>query len=144
MSSQLYDEDVCIGMEVPMITKTPTPVQLVKWAGASGDYNPIHYNHFAALAQKLPGIIVHGKLKTSYLCQMLTDWIGDQGNVVKISCQHRGMDVPDHQLKIGGRVTGVFQKDGQNLVECEIWVENDKGQKTVPGAATVSLPTRIG
>ncbi|MEW6033710.1 MAG: MaoC/PaaZ C-terminal domain-containing protein [Chloroflexota bacterium] len=142
MAGQLFYEDVEVGMEIPPLTKHPTPMQLVKWAGASGDYNPIHYNQDAAIAQNLPGIIVHGRLKSAFLCQLLTDWIGERGRLVKIGCQHRGMDVSDRDLVCKGKVTGKSTKDGGHLVECEVWVENDKGQKTAPGTATVALPSK--
>jgi acyl dehydratase len=142
MSKQLFYQDVEIGMEIPSLTKHPTPVQLVKWAGASGDYNAIHYNQDAATAQGLSDIIVHGKLKSSFLCQLLTDWIGDLGLLTRITCQHRGMDTPDKDLVCKGKVTGKYIDGDRHSVECEVWVENEQGQKTAPGTALVVLPSR--
>jgi acyl dehydratase len=142
MPRQLFYQDVEIGMEIPTLVKHPTPEQLVRWAGASGDYNPVHYNRDAARAQGLPDIIVHGRLKSAFLCQMLTDWIGVQGKLVKIACQHRGMDMPGRDLFCKGRVTGKRIEEDKHLVECEVWVENEQGQKTAPGTAVVALPSQ--
>ena len=63
-------ETLCAGQEIPSLLKTPTPQQLVMWAGASGDYNPIHYDKDFALSKNLPGVVVHGQLVTAFLAQM--------------------------------------------------------------------------
>ena len=60
MAEQVFYEDVEVGSEIPCLVKHPTPRQLVKWAGASGDYYEIHYDKDFAQANGLPGIIVHG------------------------------------------------------------------------------------
>jgi len=58
--------DVEVGAEVPALVKHPTTMQLVKWAGASGDYLQIHYDKDFAQSQGLPGVIVHGWLAGAY------------------------------------------------------------------------------
>ena len=142
MPKQLYYEDVEIGTELPSLVKDPTTQQLVKWAGASGDYYQIHYDKDFAQSTGLPGIIVHGRLKSSFLAQLLTDWIGDEGIIKKISVQHRGMDFPEEQITCRGNVTKKYAQGDEYIVECEIWTENPKGEKTAPGSAIVALPSR--
>jgi len=142
MAKQVYFEDVEVGTEVSPLVKHPTPRQLVMWAGASGDYNEIHYNKEAALQEKLPDIIVHGRLKNSFLCQMMTDWIGEGGFLKKITIQHRGMDIPGKDITCKGKVMKKYVQEGKNYVECEIWTENSQGQKTAPATAVVMLPSR--
>lgn len=142
MGNQIYFEDIEVGSEIPALVKHPTPMQLVKFAGASEDFNPIHYDKDKALADGLPGTIVHGRLKNAFLIQLLTDWIGDEGRVRKIVIQHRGMDLPNHPIICKGVVTAKRSEGGAHLVDCEIWTENDKGERTAPGTATVSLPAR--
>ncbi len=129
-------------MEIPPLTKHPTTQQLVKWAGASGDFYQIHYDLEFARKTGLPGIIVHGLLKVSFLGQMLTDWIGEHGTLKKIGCQQRGMDFPDEDLICRGKVTRKHVEQGEYLVECEIWTENPRKERTVPGTAVVALPSR--
>ena len=85
MAEQLFYEDVEVGMEIPPLVKNPTTRQLVKWAGASGDFYEIHYDKDFATAAGLPGVIVHGRLKSAFLGQLLTDWIGEEGTVEKMA-----------------------------------------------------------
>ena len=142
MTKKLYWEDVEEGMELPHLVKRPNTQQLVKWAGASGDYYQIHYDTAFAQANGLPGVIVHGALKNAFLGQLVTDWIGEYGTLKRLSCQYRGMDVPEDTLTSKGKVVRKYQEDDQCLVDCEIWIENGRGETTTPGAATVALPSR--
>ncbi|TET40011.1 MAG: acyl dehydratase [Dehalococcoidia bacterium] len=142
MAKQLYYEDVEVGIEIPPLVKRPTTRQLVQWAGASGDYYELHYDKDFAQAQGFPNVLVHGKLKFGLLGQMLTDWIGEGGILRKLSCSYRGTDFPGEDLVCKGRVANKYVKDGEHIVECEIWTENPGGEKTTPGNATVILPSR--
>lgn len=142
MGKVLYWEDVTEGQEIPPLVKHPTTQQLVKYAGASGDFYQIHYDKDFALKNGLPGVIIHGALKNAWLGQLITDWIGEYGTLKKLSCQYRGMDVPGDTITAKGRVTRKYVQDGQHYVECEIWIENGKGERTTPGSATVILPSR--
>lgn len=154
MKKQIYWEDVNVGQEIPTLTKIPSTMMLVKWAGAFGDYNALHFEkEFAINFMRMPGIIVHGTLKRQMLIQMMTDWIGDEGWLQKISTQFRGTDFPRPMKSMGepgdgdtlyckGKVTGKSEKDGKHLVECEIWMENSRGETTTTGTATVILPSK--
>ena len=140
--NQTYFEDVEVGADVPTLRKDPTPQQLVKYAGASGDFYQIHYDVEYANNNGLPGIILHGALKNAFLGQLMTDYIGHHGSLKKLSCQYRGMDVPGTPVFAKGTVVKKYVENGENLVECEIWLENHEGQKTTPGYAIVSLPEK--
>jgi acyl dehydratase len=139
---QIYFEDVEIGYELTPLEKNPTTQQLVKYAGASGDFYQIHYDKDFALANKLPGVILHGALKNAFLGQLATDFAGDQGWLKKLSVQYRGMDQPGSKVVCKGRVTKKYAEGGNSMVDCEIWLENAKGEKTTLGSATVILPSR--
>ncbi len=140
MRNQIYWEDVAEGSEIPTLVKHPTPRQLVMYAGASGDYYEIHYNKEFALKRGLPDIVVHGQLSCHFLAQLLTDWIGDEGMLKKLSCTYRGMNFPNEDLICKGNVTRKYIEDGEHLVDLNIWAENPRGEKTVLGSATVVLP----
>jgi acyl dehydratase len=144
MAATLYWDDVKEGQELPALVKKPTTQQLVRYAGASGDFYQIHYDKDFALANKLPGVILHGALKNAFLGQLMTDWIGEHGTLRKLSVQYRGMDVPGDTITGKGRVTKKYIQEGKHYVDCEIWLENGKGEKTTPGSATVILPSRSG
>lgn len=140
MAKQLLFQDVEVGAAIPALVKNPSTQQLVKWAGASGDYYQIHYDKDFAISKNLPGVIVHGRLKSAFLVQMLTDWIGVDGVLKKFSCSYRGMDYPDQPMTCKGTVTKKYAQAGENCIECDIWAENPKGEKTTIGSALVVLP----
>lgn len=142
MRKQLFYEDVKEGSEITLLIRNTTVEQSGVWAGANKDYDPIHYNKEFALSQRLPDIIVNGRYKMALLIQYVTNWMGEDGVLKKIGCQHRGMDIIGDPLTCKGRVVKKYVSDGQHYVECEIWTENPKGEKTAPGSATVTLPSK--
>jgi len=153
MTKQLYWEDVEVGSEITPLSKVASTRMLVKFAGASGDFNPLHYEDTFAASQGVGKPIVHGQLKRAWLVQLVTDWVGEQGTLRKFSCQFRGMDYPrlmksTFEPQEGetwwckGTVTKKYVEGAEHWVECEIWVENSKGEKTTPGSAAVVLPSR--
>ena len=144
MEGQVFWEDVSEGSEITALVKNPTTRQLVQYAGASGDFYEIHYDKDFAESTGLPGVIIHGALKNAFLGQLVTDWAGPSGVVKQLTCQYRGMDVPGQPITARGTVSRVYQENGENLVECQIWLENAQGENTTPGSATVALPSRKG
>lgn len=140
--TKLYWEDVQEEQELPSITKEPTTRQLVRYAGASGDFYEIHYDKDYALGNGLPGPILHGALKSAFLGQLVTDWIREGGTLRRLTCQYRGMDVPGDKLTASGKITRKYQESGRRLVDCEIWLDNSQGERTTLGSATVELATR--
>jgi len=140
--AQLYYEDVQEDAEIPTLEKLPTTRTLVMWAGASGDFFELHYDKDFANAMGFPKVLVHGRLEAAFLSQMLTDWIGDKGEVRRLSVQYRGNAFPGDKLLCKGKVTKKYVEGGENLVECEIWVENPEGRRITPGTAVVALPRK--
>ena len=142
MSKQLTYEDVKEGMEIPSLVKETSNRMSVEWAGASGDYDPIHYDTAYARKRRFPDAVVNGRLKVAWLMQLMTRWIGDEGKLKKLGCQHRGMDIIGDTVKVKGVVTKKYVENGEHLVDCDIWTENPKGEKSAPGKATVILPSK--
>jgi acyl dehydratase len=140
--AQVYFDDVKEGQDIPTLEKTPTTRTLVQWAGASGDFFELHYDKEFAKTMGYPNVLVHGRLEAAYLTQLLTDWAGEKGLVKKMTVQYRGNAFPGQKLLCKGKVTKKYQKDGENLVELEIFVENPEGQKITPGTAIVALPKK--
>lgn len=142
MAGQLYFEDVVVGSEITPLVKQPTTRQLVMWAGASGDYNPIHYDRDFAQSRGLPGVVVQGQLVGTFLGQLVTDWIGEQGILKKLTCSYKGMNYPGETITCRGKVNRKYVEDDKHCLECTIWAENTNGEKTVRGTAIVVIPAR--
>ena len=153
MTKQLYWEDIEVDSEVTPLAKVATSIMLVKWAGASGDFNPLHYDNAFADSQGVGSPIVHGALKRQWLIQLMTDWMGEEGTLKKFSCRYRAMDYPRNMKSLTepeegetwyckGKVTKKYVEDSQHYVDCNIRLENGKGEVTTPGSATVVLPSR--
>lgn len=144
MSSQVFYEDVEVGTEIPPLMKRPTTRQLVKWAGAAGDYFEIHYDKDFAQQTGLEGVIVHGKLGLAWLGQLVTSWMGEPGTLKKLGCRYRGIVYPEKDMVCKGKVVKKYVQGGERYVECEVWLENEKGEVVTPGTAVVTLPSRTG
>ena len=142
MAEQLYSEDIVVGSEMTPLVKHPTTRQLVMWAGASGDYNPIHYDKDFAQSRELPGVIVQGQLVGNFLGQLVTDWMGEQGMLKKLNCSYKGMNYPGEAIICKGLVNRKYVEGDEHYVVCSLWAENPSGEKTVTGTAVVVMPTR--
>lgn len=124
-----------VGEELPELIKHPTTRQLVQYAGAQGDFYEIHYDQDFARSVGLPGVILHGLLKASFLGQLVTDWLGDRGTLKTFEVSYRGIDEPLRPYRCRGRVTKV---EGDQ-VELEVWGEDSTGNRTTVGTATVGM-----
>jgi hydroxyacyl-ACP dehydratase HTD2-like protein with hotdog domain len=138
----VYYEDIQEGFELPALVRYPTTIQLVKYAGGSGDYYQIHYDKDFAVANGLPGVIVHGWLALAFLGRLITDWLGDGGTLVKLNGSYRGINKVHEDIICNGKVTKKYTEDNKHLVRIEIWAENPAGEKTITGFAVVALPSK--
>jgi acyl dehydratase len=94
------------GLELVPAMRHPTSRTLVMFAGASRDFNEIHYDQAAAAAADLPGVIVHGLLKTAWMIDYALDWAGPEAVPLSFDCQYRGIDLVDVPYKLGARSSG--------------------------------------
>jgi acyl dehydratase len=140
----VYFEDVHVGSEIPHLVKGPIQqIQLTRYAGASGDFNPIHQDHEFAKAAGMGDVFAHGMLTMGFVAQSVTDWAG-AGSVRKIGVRFGGLVRLKDVVTCKGRVLGKSSKDGRHTVELELWAENQRSEKVVTGKATVALPSREG
>lgn len=133
---------VDIGTELPEQVYRVTRADLVRYAGASGDFNPIHWNDRTATAVGLPGVIAHGMYTMALAARAVTAWTGDPGAVVE---QHvrfgRPVVVPDDEdgaeVTVRGKI-GALLDDGRVRVDLTV---TSGGEKVLSLArATVRLP----
>ena len=128
-----------VGTELPALSVRLTRADLVRYAGASTDFNPIHYSERFAARVGLPGVVAHGLLTMGTALRVVTDWVGDPGLVRSYSVRFtRPVVVPDDddgvEVRFGGRVSAV---DGDQVtVTLEAVCADPSGlEQSVLGAA---------
>lgn len=96
-------DSVEVGSELPPQSFAVHRVDLVRYAGASGDVNPIHWNQRVAQSVGLPDVIAHGMFTMAQAARVVTDWVGDPGAVIEWGVRFtRPVVVPDDDT--GGRI----------------------------------------
>ncbi|MGP4113274.1 MaoC family dehydratase [Streptomyces sp. 4N509B] len=96
MTAQIAYADVSVGTELPAATFPVTRATLVRYAGASGDFNPIHWSERTARGVGLPNVIAHGMFTMAEAIRVVTDWVGDPGAVVEYGVRFtKPVVVPD-------------------------------------------------
>jgi acyl dehydratase len=108
-SNRINYADVEVGQEIPPLNVAVQRLNLVMYAGASGDFNFIHWNERIAKAVGLPDVIAHGMYTMAQAARLLTSWTGDPGSVVEIGVRFsRPLVVPDDDkgalLELAGRI----------------------------------------
>jgi acyl dehydratase len=116
-----------------------TRTQLVMYAGASGDYNPLHSDEkYAKEIAGYPGVFAHGMLTMGLTGRAITDWVGD-GRLTKYGVRFSRQVWPGDTLTTTLRVEGVREEDGVSLVDLHVSTRNQNGEEVVVGAATARV-----
>jgi acyl dehydratase len=137
----LYFEDVSEGDEAPVRSHRLTRTDLVMYAGASGDFNPMHHDEVAAVAAGQPSVFGHGMFSMGLLGSALTDYVG-VGNVRRFQVRFAKQTWPDEDLRTKIVVTGKRVEEGDHLLDFDVRLANAAGEEKVVGAATASVPSR--
>lgn len=116
---------VAVGTEIGPLVVDIDRAQLVRYAGASGDFNPIHWNERVATSVGLDGVIAHGMLTMALAGRLVTDWTGDPGAVISFESRFtRPVLVPDPgsvQLTVAGTVAAIA--DGAARLDLKVTVD---------------------
>jgi acyl dehydratase len=145
MSTQLYWEDVQVGQEVPHFIRRTDLMNWNRWAAAYDEFVSYHMDDEGARANGQPAVIGQGRIRVSYLHTLLRKWMGDEGFIVSLSAQMRGINFKNDVLTCTGRVKAKrTTEDGRHLVDVEMAILNQLGEIVTPGEATVRLPSRGG
>jgi acyl dehydratase len=102
----------------------------------------LHWEPARAQELGLPTSYDYGAMRETWLCHALTDWMGDDGWLWKLRCEHRKFNYVGDTTWVRGRVVDKVQLDGRHEVHLEVQCENQRGETTTPGTAVVLLPTR--
>ncbi|MDX6691724.1 MAG: hypothetical protein QOG15_3181 [Solirubrobacteraceae bacterium] len=95
------------GSEIPVLKVTPDKYLTVRYAGASGDFNPIHLDEEFARAVGLPGKILHGLYSMAQVARAQTDAGGGPASLKRLTVRFRGMGLPEQELTVTGTVREV-------------------------------------
>ncbi|MDX3070331.1 MaoC family dehydratase [Streptomyces sp. ND04-05B] len=121
MTAKISYDDVEVGTELPPQTFGVTRATLVRYAGASGDFNPIHWNERFAKEVGLPDVIAHGMFTMAEAIRVVTDWTGDPGAVVEYGVRFtKPVVVPDDEE---GATIEVSAKIGAKLDDNTVRVD---------------------
>ncbi len=142
MSRPAFD-DVAVGDRLPARTFPLRRADLVRYAGASGDFNVIHWNERVARSVGLPDVIAHGMLTMATAGRLVTDWAGDPGAVVEYAVRFtKPVAVPDDDTGAAVEVSGVVaaKDDEARTVRVDL-TATSAGEKVLGRAqAVVRLP----
>jgi acyl dehydratase len=134
--------DVEPGTELPAKSYPATRLDLVKYAGASGDFNVIHWSDRLARSVGLPGVIAHGMYTMAQAGKFVTDWAGDPGAVLEFGVRFSGMvPVPDDDQGATIEVSGkVAEKLGDHQVAVDVVAKSGGAKVLTRARAVVRLP----
>lgn len=138
-ASRVRFEDVRVGDALPPLEKPPiTTTQLVQYAGASGDFNRIHYDDPFARDAGFPSVIAHGMLSMAFFGQLVADWAGGPQAIARLHARFRAVTFPGDRITVAGEV--VARDEAARTVELELSARKPDGTVTLAGAATVRFP----
>jgi acyl dehydratase len=138
---KLFFDDVNEGDEAPAVSHVLTRTDLVMYAGASGDFNPMHHDEVKAKEAGLPSVFGHGMFSMGLLGRAITDWVGI-GNLRSFKVRFTKQTWPGETLASKIVVTAKRKDEGDNLVDLEVELANQDGEVKVAGSAVAALPAR--
>lgn len=150
MSGGRFFEDVSVGEEVPPLGKKIDLPRMMAYGAATWDFIRVHYDADHARELGFPGPFVDGQMLGAFLAQHVQDWAGPGAFLRKLGFRNRVMVYPGDSLVCRGVVTGLYCEgdgpstgsgQGAGFAECDLWIENQRGERVVDRAnAVIQLP----
>src|SRR5437588_7829926 len=139
---KLYYEDVQVGDTMSELVKPAlSHIQLVRYAGASGDFNPLHTDPKFGEMMGTGGIIAHGMLIMGFVGQMLSDYVGPI-SLRKFGVRFKGMTRLDDVITCTGTITEKHEVDGEGSISGKVQATDQNGDLKVMGTFVATLPYR--
>jgi len=142
VSEQVRYDTVAVGTELPLVSYPATRLSLVKYCGASGDFNVIHWNERIAKSVGLPDVIAHGMFTMAQAGRFVTDWAGPRAAVTEFGVRFSSMVVvPDDDIGARIDVSGqVEEKLDGNRVAIALTARSGDAKVLTRARAVVRLP----
>lgn len=142
VTTKRYYEDVQVGDSIPQLVKDPmTHLRLVRYAGASGDFNPLHTDPKVGEQIGTGGIIAHGMLIMGFVGQLLSDYVGPE-SLRKFNVRFKGMTRLGDLITCTGTVTEKYEVDGEGRIAGKVQAVDQNGDVKVAGTFVAALPRR--
>jgi len=139
MAKEICFEDINVGSEMPVLVKKPVEkIQLVKYSGASGDFNPLHTIPEVGESVGI-GQIAHGMLIMGFVGQAITDWIPKK-YLKKFSVRFAGMTRPGDVVTVTGKVREKATEGGLKKIICDVLAKNQKEDVLISGFFEAVFP----
>ena len=134
-------EDLEKGQDIGLRTVELSRASLVRYAGASGDFNPIHWNERFAQSVGLSGVIAHGMLTMGTAVQLVSDWVGDPGAIVDYQTRFtkpvpvadapggENPDTPTNALTISGKVGALNEEECTARIDLTVTARDEEGKE---------------
>jgi acyl dehydratase len=140
--TKLYFEDVKEGDELPPFTvENLTRGDFVKYAGASGDFTPLHYDQTFVESAGIPTVFAMGMLNAGILSRLVADYAGLE-NLRKYKVRFATRVWPGDSVSCKGKVTKKAVENGERIIEGEVQALNQKGEVAIQGSFRATLPSR--
>lgn len=138
---KLYFEDVTEGDQAPVLSRVLSRTDLVMYAGASGDFNPMHHDEVKAVAAGQPSVFGHGMFSMGFLGTAITDYVGI-GNVRRFRVRFAKQTWPDEELRTRVVVAAKRIEGTDHLIDLDVRLQNADGEEKVAGEATAVVTSR--
>ena len=138
----LYFEEINAGDEAPpVIMANISRTHIVRYAGASGDFNPIHHDEIYAIRAGNDRVFAMGMMTAGFLSHMITDWVGD-GKLRRYKIRFGRQVWPGDTVTCKGRITRKYTEGGKDYLEAEVFAENQRAEKVITGTIVAEVLRR--
>lgn len=138
MAAKVKFDSVKVGDQIPRyVVDGVTRPDFVRYAGASGDFVPLHYDQAFVEAAGIPTVFAQGMFTAGLLSHCLTDFVG-AGQVRKFKVRFATRVWPGDVVTCGGRITGKREANGEKLIDGDLEVTNQKGEPAIKGSFTAA------
>jgi acyl dehydratase len=131
--------DLSVGQEAPpLVVENLSRTHFVRYAGASGDFNPMHHDDTIATQVGNPSVFGHGMLTAGLMARVVKDWLGPEA-LRKFQVRFAKQVWPGETLTFTAVVTGVTPEGGGGLVDLDLKATNESGEEKLTGTATAAV-----
>src|ERR1700761_8347767 len=139
MALNSVPSDAAVGDTLPEFTRETGLHNWNRYAAVNHEFVPIHMDDQAGQAAGYPTAFGMGNLQWAFLHNLLREWLGDSGHIVRVACQFRAPNIKGMTVTAKGVATERRTENGIQLIDLDVWTEDQDGNSMAPGNATIAL-----